>query len=213
MAAYVAVDGRYAGALIFRDEVRPESTRLVRALRERGARRIAMVTGDDAQTARHVADLVGIDDVRAGCLPADKVEIVRALPERPVVMVGDGVNDAPVLAAAEVGIAMGAAGATAASESAEVVLLVDDLSRVGRALRVARDTLRVALQSIWLGMGLSAGLMVVAAFGLLPALVGALLQEVVDVLSILSALRALGPPRFRPRVRREETVARQVEPL
>jgi P-type E1-E2 ATPase len=154
-----------------------------------------MVTGDDAQTARHVADLVGIDDVRAGCLPADKVEIVRALPDRPVVMVGDGVNDAPVLAAAEVGIAMGAAGATAASESAEVVLLVDDLSRVGRALRVARDTLRVALHSIWLGMALSAALMVIAAFGLLPALVGALLQEVVDVLSILSALRALGARR------------------
>ncbi|GAB2843495.1 heavy metal translocating P-type ATPase [Microbacterium insulae] len=195
MAAYVAVDGRYAGALIFRDEVRPESARLVRALREHGARTIAMVTGDDAQTARHVADLVGLDDVRSGCLPADKVEIVRALPDRPVVMVGDGVNDAPVLAAAEVGIAMGAAGATAASESAEVVLLVDDLSRVGRALRVAKDTLRVALQSIWLGMGLSAALMVIAAFGLLPALVGALLQEVVDVLSILSALRALGARR------------------
>lgn len=192
MAAYVAVDGRAAGALIFRDETRPNAAGLLRRLREQGVRRILMVTGDDALTARHVAQEVGVDEVHAQCLPLQKVDVIRGVRDRPVVMVGDGINDAPVLAAAEVGIAMGAAGATAASESADVVLLYDDLDGVGTVLIRARRTVSVALQSVWIGMVLSIGLMVVAAFGLLPALVGALLQEVVDVISILWALRALG---------------------
>lgn len=192
MAAYVAVDGRAAGALIFRDQTRPNAAGLLRRLRAQGVRRILMVTGDDALTAGHVAQEVGVDEVHAQQLPLQKVDVVRGVRDRPVVMVGDGINDAPVLAAAEVGIAMGAAGATAASESADVVLLYDDLDGVGTVLIRARRTVGVALQSVWIGMVLSIGLMVVAAFGLLPALVGALLQEVVDVISILWALRALG---------------------
>lgn len=192
MATYVGVDGTWAGTLIFRDATRDGAADLVASLQRNGVRAVAMVTGDDEQTARHVAAAVGIAEVHAACLPADKVAIVTGMPRRPVVMVGDGVNDAPVLAAADVGIAMGAAGATAASESADVVLLEDDIAGVAAVRTIARATVRIALQSIWLGMGLSAVLMFVAAFGYLPALAGALLQEAVDVLSILWALRALG---------------------
>jgi P-type E1-E2 ATPase len=130
--------------------------------------------------------------VRADCLPGDKVQEVAGIAERPVIMVGDGVNDAPVLAAADVGIAMGAKGATAASESASAVILVDDISRTAKAVEVGRDTVRIALQSIWLGIIVSVALMIVAAFGVIPATVGALLQEVVDLVTILAALRAIG---------------------
>lgn len=190
LAVYVAVDGASAGSLVFRDEVRSNARATVDSLRAQGIRRIVMLTGDDRPTAEHVATALDIDDVRANCLPVDKVNAVTAITERPVVMVGDGVNDAPVLAAADVGIAMGARGSTAASESADVVILRDDISRVARALTVGRETVNVALQSIWVGIGLSVGLMIIAAFGVLPALIGAWLQEGVDVVSILWALRA-----------------------
>ena len=133
--------------------------------------------------------------MRAECLPADKVQEVSAIAERPVIMVGDGVNDAPVLAAADVGVAMGARGATAASESADAVILVDDLSRAAKAVEIGRDTVRIALQSIWLGIVVSVGLMLVAAFGFIPATAGALLQEFVDLAAILAALRAIGGRR------------------
>ncbi|BDZ63777.1 hypothetical protein GCM10025877_07150 [Agromyces mangrovi Wang et al. 2018] len=133
--------------------------------------------------------------MRAECLPADKVAEVAGIAERPVIMVGDGVNDAPVLAAADVGIAMGARGATAASESASAVILVDDLSRTAKAVEIGRDTVRIALQSIWIGIVVSIALMLVATFGVIPATVGALLQEVVDLITILAALRAIGGRR------------------
>ncbi|UNX55529.1 cadmium-translocating P-type ATPase [Georgenia sp. TF02-10] len=192
---HVAVDGRYAGALALADEVRADAAATVADLRRAGVRRTLMLTGDAAPTARHVAAAVGIEDVRAGLLPQDKVAVVRAVPERPVLMVGDGVNDAPVLAAADVGIAMGARGSTAASESADVVILRDDLHRTVRAVRVGRRTMRVAWQAIGIGVGLSVGLMVLAAAGFLPAIVGAGLQEVVDLACILWALRAARPGR------------------
>ncbi|WP_292865987.1 heavy metal translocating P-type ATPase [Microbacterium sp.] len=190
LAVYVAVDGASAGALVFRDEVRANARTTIDSLRAQGIRQVVMLTGDDRPTAEHVASTLGIDDVRANCLPIDKVNAVTAITERPVVMVGDGVNDAPVLAAADIGIAMGARGSTAASESADVVILRDDISRVARALTVGRETVNVALQSIWVGIALSMILMIIAASGVLPALVGAWLQEGVDVISILWALRA-----------------------
>lgn len=151
-----------------------------------------MLTGDAKATADHIAAELGITRVRADCLPADKVAEVAAIAERPVIMVGDGVNDAPVLAAADVGIAMGAKGATAASESASAVILVDDISRTAKAVEIGHDTVRIALQSIWIGIIVSIGLMVIAAFGVIPATIGALLQEVVDLITILAALRAIG---------------------
>jgi heavy metal translocating P-type ATPase len=198
MAVYVGVDGAFAGALVFRDEVRPNARATVDALRGQGIATVVMLTGDDPVTARHVASALGIDDIRADCLPIDKVEAVRAFPERPVVMVGDGINDAPVLAAADVGIAMGARGATAASESADVVLLRDDVALVAHAFVVARQTVAVALQSIGVGIVLSSALMLVAAFGLLPALAGAWMQEGIDVVTILWALRAARDRRPAP---------------
>ncbi|NKX93290.1 cadmium-translocating P-type ATPase [Sanguibacter hominis ATCC BAA-789] len=197
LAVHVGIDGVYAGALVLSDEIRPTSRDTVAALRRAGVNHVVMLTGDGAQTAAHVAAEIGIDDVRSDCLPADKVDAVVGLTDRPVVMVGDGVNDAPVLAAADVGIAMGARGSTAASESADVVILQDEVALVATALTVGRDTVRVALQSIGVGIALSVALMVVAAFGALPAVVGAWFQEGVDAVAILWALRAAGGARDR----------------
>ncbi|MFF2370961.1 heavy metal translocating P-type ATPase [Agromyces sp. NPDC058110] len=192
LAIYVAVDGRFAGALLASDRVRDDARATLARLDALGVHRTVMLTGDAKATADHVAAELGITRVRADCLPADKVQEVAAIDERPVIMVGDGVNDAPVLAAADVGIAMGARGATAASESASAVILVDEISRVAKAVEIGRDTVRIALQSIWVGIIVSVALMLVAAFGVIPATVGALLQEVVDLVTILAALRAVG---------------------
>ncbi|MBO3090030.1 heavy metal translocating P-type ATPase [Cellulomonas dongxiuzhuiae] len=192
---HVAVDGRPAGRLTLADELRPETRATMAALHRAGVGTVMMLTGDGAQVARRVAAEAGIDDVRAELLPQDKVDAIRTAPRRPVMMVGDGVNDAPVLAAADVGIAMGARGASAASESADVVVTVDDLSRVARAVQIGDRTLRVAWQAIGIGVVLSVGLMLVAAAGALPALAGAWLQEAVDLTTILWALLAVRPSR------------------
>lgn len=188
---YAAVDGRFAGVIVLRDAVRDDAADTLVALRGLGAERILMVTGDVAATAGPIAASLGITELHAECLPDDKVRIIREAQPRPVVMVGDGVNDAPVLAVSDVGIAMGAKGSTAASESADVVILLDDIARVARAAAIGRRTVRIALQSIWLGIVISVALMLVAAVGLLPAIVGATLQEVVDLIAILGALRAV----------------------
>ncbi|HTN59328.1 MAG TPA: heavy metal translocating P-type ATPase [Protaetiibacter sp.] len=195
LAVYAAIDGRYAGAILASDVVRPEAPDMLTRLDALGIRHTLMLTGDARETAEHVAAALGIGEVQAECLPADKVAAIQHLDDRPVVMVGDGVNDAPVLAAAEVGVAMGAKGATAASESADVVVLVDDISRVADAITIGRRTVQVALQSIWIGIGVSVALMIVASFGVIPATVGALLQELVDLVTILAALRAVGSRR------------------
>ncbi|MCP2030730.1 heavy metal translocating P-type ATPase [Okibacterium sp. HSC-33S16] len=192
LAIYVAIGGVYAGALLASDRLRVNAKITLQRLDALGVRQSMMLTGDAAETAQHIASELGITRVRAECLPADKVTEVGSIPERPVIMVGDGVNDAPVLAAADVGIAMGAKGATAASESADAVILVDDISRVAVAVRIGRDTVRIALQSIWLGIAISVLLMIIAAFGLIPATAGALIQELVDLATILAALRAVG---------------------
>lgn len=209
-AVYVAVDGRYAGRIVLHDAVRQNAAQTVRRLRELGVRHVTMLTGDGKETAATVARVTGILEVRSSLLPVDKVDAVRGA-VRPVLMVGDGVNDAPVLAAADVGIAMGARGATAASESADVVILVDDLAKVADVIGIARRTVRIALQSAWIGIAVSAALMVVAAFGLLPAVIGAVLQEALDVVVILNGLRALRPDRgtFGPERDRAGFVALQ----
>lgn len=194
-AAYVAIDGVYAGALVLADELRTESADVVSWLRAHGVDRIAMLTGDAAPTAQAIADLAGIDDVRAELLPKDKVRIAAELTPRPVMVVGDGVNDAPVLAAADVGVAMGARGATAAGEAADAVVLSDSLARIVDAVRIGRHTLRVALTAIWIGIALSIGLMLIATTGAIPAVAGALIQEFVDLATILYALRALRLPK------------------
>jgi heavy metal translocating P-type ATPase len=190
MAVYVAVDGLYAGAILLADRVRPESRQTLAELHRLGVRSVVMLTGDGATTARHVGAELGVDDVRPNCLPVDKVTAVAGLAMRPVMMVGDGVNDAPVLAAADVGIAMGARGSTAASESADVVILLDDVYRTAKAVGIGQRTVAVAMQAIGIGVGLSFALMAMAAFGAIPAIVGAGLQEFVDLATILWALRA-----------------------
>ena len=192
---HVAVDGRYAGYLALADELRGEARATIASLHRAGVRTTMMLTGDGEHVARHIAGQAGMDDVRAELLPQDKVAAVEAAPQRPVMMVGDGVNDAPVLAAADVGVAMGARGASAASESADVVVTVDDLARSARAVHIGRRTMRVAWQAIGIGVAMSVGLMLVAAAGMLPAIVGAWLQEVVDLACILWALRAMRPSR------------------
>jgi len=193
-AAYVAIDGRYAGALVVADQVRPESAEVVAWLRATGVTRVVMLTGDATATASAVAQSVGIAEVHAELLPADKVRIATEMQPRPILMVGDGVNDAPVLAAADVGVALGAKGATAAGEAADAVVLRDSLDAVADAIHIGRYTRRVALAAIWIGITLSLGLMLIATTGVIPAVVGALTQEAVDLAAILYALRALRPP-------------------
>ena len=190
-AVYVAVGDELAGIIVLSDPIRPAAADTVARLRDAGVTEIAMVTGDVTPTAESVAHAVGIGMVHAETTPQTKVEIVQAMQPRPVLMVGDGINDAPVLAAADVGIAMAGRGATVASESAAVVITSNDISRVADVMHVSRRTVHIALQSIWMGIIISVGLMLVAAFGYLPAVVGALLQEIVDLVAIVSALRAL----------------------
>ncbi|TNB72126.1 cadmium-translocating P-type ATPase [Arthrobacter sp. BB-1] len=195
LAVYVAVNGEYAGALIMKDPLRADARETLARLHRLGIRHTMLLTGDAQGTAAHIAEEAGIRHVQADCLPEDKVDAVAGVRERPVVMVGDGVNDAPVLAAADVGIAMGAKGATAASESADVVIMLDDLSKVAVAVEIGKRTVAVALVSIWTGIGLSIGLMAVAMTGYIPAVTGALLQELVDLATILNGLRALHGPK------------------
>lgn len=191
-AVYIAVDGVASGQITFEDVLRPEAPATVDALRQAGVQHIKMLTGDHRSIAEEIAQKVGITEVHAECLPADKIRIVQETSpdQRPLIMVGDGVNDAPALAVADVGIAMGAHGSTAASESADAVILKDDLSQVAAAVTVAQDTMKIARQSVLIGIFICILLMLIAATGVIPALLGAALQEVVDTVSILSALRA-----------------------
>jgi len=194
-AAYVAVDGRFAGVLVLADDARAESPAVVEWLGAHGVGRIVMLTGDAQATAESIAHAVGITEVHAELLPPEKVHLAAELRPRPVLMVGDGVNDAPVLAAADIGIAMGAKGATAAGDAADAVILKDSLAKVVDAISIGRHTLRVAYAAIWIGIGISIALMLIAATGVIPAVAGALIQELVDLATILYALRALtGPP-------------------
>ena len=191
----VAIDGRVAGVIVMADELRPDADRIVERLRAEGVRHVAMISGDRRSVAERVGRQLGVDRVYAEQSPEQKLEVVRRVaadPDlRPVIMVGDGVNDAPALAIADLGIAMGAAGATVSSETADAVITVDRVDRVADAVHIGRRSLHIARQSVLAGMGLSIAAMGVAALGYLPPLAGALFQEAVDLAVILNALRAL----------------------
>jgi len=196
LSVFVAVDGRTIGALLLGDELRRETPRAVQALRAGGVERIIMVTGDRPDAAETIAAALDLDAVLADRVPSDKVDAVKTEQRlAPTVMVGDGINDAPALAAAGVGIAMGGRGASASSEAADVVILVDRLDRVSDAIGIAKRARRIAVQSIVAGMAMSGIAMGIAAIGWLPPVAGALTQEAIDVAVILNALRALTPGR------------------
>jgi soluble P-type ATPase len=182
--------------ILLRDAVRADAARVLRRLRAAGITRVVMLTGDRAEVAEGVAAVLGVDEVLAERSPADKVRQVREEAGRATtVMVGDGVNDAPALAAADVGVAIGAHGSAAATRVADVVLTGDRLDRLADAMDVARRARRIALQSAGVGVGLSLIAMVAAAAGALPPVAGAVLQEGIDAAVILNALRALRPTR------------------
>jgi P-type E1-E2 ATPase len=191
----VALDGHVAGVIVMADELRPDAARTVSRLRAEHIRHIAMISGDRRSVAERVGRELAIDRVYGEMSPEDKLGVVRTVRNdrglHPVIMVGDGINDAPALAIADLGIAMGASGATVSSETADAVITVDRVERVADAVHIGRRSLFIARQSVLTGMGLSLAAMVVAAFGYLPPLAGAIFQEVIDLAVILNALRAL----------------------
>jgi cation transport ATPase len=191
----VAVDGHLAGVIVMADELRPDAEHLVERLRAEGVRHIAMISGDRRSVAERVGRELGVDRVYADQSPEDKLKVVRTVRAdpnlSPVIMVGDGINDAPALALADLGIAMGAAGATVSSETADAVITVDRIDRVADAIHAGRRALFIARQSVLTGMGLSLAAMAVAAAGYLPPVAGALFQEAIDLAVILNARRAL----------------------
>ena len=214
MAAYVAIDGHLAARIVLRDVPRENAKRSLARLHELGIKELSMLTGDKAASARIIANEVGIDDVQSELFPEDKVAAVKSATEAKhqkmslwnrikqrvtgesknrqiTMMVGDGVNDAPVLAVADIGMAMTDGTSTAASESAQVVIMNDDIASVPRAIAIARRTKKVMLQAVLIGLGLAIIGMIAAAFNLIPVVVGAFMQEAIDVVSILWALTAL----------------------
>ena len=204
----VAVDGHMVGHLVMSDPLRDGAGQMLDGLRREGIARILLATGDRADVAERVTEGLGLDGLRAGLTPDQKVLLV--LTERkngPVMMVGDGVNDAPALAAADVGVAMGARGAAASAEAADVVLLVDRIDRLGPGIEIARGARRIAVESVVAGIGLSVMGMIAAAFGYLTPVQGALLQEVIDVAVILNALRALRIAPHEPTIPKPKAVS------
>jgi P-type E1-E2 ATPase len=193
--ALVSVDGTVAGVIVMADDIRRDAAGIVDRLRAEGVRHVAMASGDRPSVAQRIGRELGMDRVYADQSPQEKLEVVRRVRAdptlAPVVMVGDGVNDAPALALADVGIAMGTAGATVSSETADAVITVDRIDRVATAIHVGRRALHIARQSVLVGMGLSTVAMAIAAAGYLTPVAGALLQEGIDLAVILNALRAL----------------------
>lgn len=189
---FVSIDGQYAGKITLVDQIRPEAQQTISNLRKLNIQHLEMLTGDNQTTAQKISQHAGLTEYHANLLPEDKIKALKATPkaQRPMGMVGDGVNDAPALAIADVGIAMGAKGSTAASESADVVILKDDLSRLVRAIIISRETMSIAKQAVLIGIFICTALMLIAAFGIIPTIIGALLQEVIDTVSILWSLKA-----------------------
>jgi heavy metal translocating P-type ATPase len=206
MTVFVAVDGSPCGVVVLNDPIRADAARTIRSLRRSGINRVVMVTGDRPEVADTVGAMIGVDEVLAERSPAEKLDDVRVERQRaPTIMVGDGLNDAPALALADVGVALGARGATASSEAADVILTVDRLDRIGEARALASRARRIAMQSVVAGMTMSLAAMAVAAAGFLPVVWGAILQEGIDVVVILNALRAVRPPRTDVRLASEDT--------
>ena len=212
---FVAIDGAVAGALLLLDEIRLETPRALRLLRKAGVERIVMLTGDRRDVAETIGALLGVDQVLAEQQPQDKLAAIKASRSPgSTIMVGDGVNDAPALAAADVGVAMGERGTAASSEAAGIVLLIDRLDRLAEAVRIAHRSRTIAIESVVAGMGLSIAAMGAAALGYLPPLAGAILQEAIDVAVLLNALRALhvhGPREGRPALPTAELDALKTE--
>lgn len=192
-AVFISEDDVFIGKILFEDKIRPESQHVIERLKAQDVQHILMLTGDNQKTAELVADELGITEMHAGLMPSEKIGILKELPEthRPMVMVGDGVNDAPALALSDVGIALGASGSTVASESADVVVLRNDLNLVPESIKISRETMKVAKEAVLIGIFICIALMLIASTGILPAIIGALLQEVIDTVSILYALKAL----------------------
>jgi heavy metal translocating P-type ATPase len=192
-SVYVTLDGQFAGAMVMDDPIRPDTPEALRRLRDAGIARIVVLSGDRDQVSQQVGRSLGADAVISERTPAQKVQAVQDERARAAtMMVGDGVNDAPALAAADVGVAMGARGATASSEAADVVIVLDRLDRVADAILIARRARSIAMQSVVAGMALSMAGMLLATVGVLPPIAGAIFQEVIDVAVVLNALRALG---------------------
>lgn len=191
-SVYVSSENQYIGKITFQDMPRQEAKSTMERLRGLGIKHLLMITGDKQVIAQKIAEKVGIQEIYANCLPQEKIDLLNNLPEeqRPVIMVGDGINDTPALAIADVGIAMGAHGSTAASESADAVIINDDLMKVATAVDISKQTMKIARQSVLIGIFICVALMLIASFGVIPTLVGAMLQELVDTVSILTALRA-----------------------
>lgn len=192
MFAFIVINGSAKGIVVFADRIRPGVTSMIESLKALGIKRTLMLTGDTIENSQAIAKQAGLTDFKANLLPEEKVSAVRELryEYQNIIMVGDGINDAPALASATVGVAMGARGTAISAEAADIVLLVDDVTKVSEVVGISDRTIRIAKQSIFVGLGLSFSLMVVASFGLIPPAIGALLQEALDVTVILNALRA-----------------------
>src|SRR6516164_5652123 len=211
LIVFVAIEGKPIGALLLADELRSDTPRAIRLLRDAGIARMVMVTGDRAAAAQAIGAALDLDAVLADRVPSDKVDAVRSEQQlHPTIMVGDGINDAPALASADVGIALGARGASASSEAADVVILADRLDRVGEAILIAQRARRIAVESIVAGIGLSLLAMAAAALGWLQPVPAALIQEAIDVAVILNALRALAPAHGRATAKMAEEAGREL---
>lgn len=197
-ALFVASNDKYIGTITFVDPLRPEARQTINQLKGLGVDKFIMLTGDRKQVGERIGKELGIDDVHSQVLPSQKVELLLEEKQKssPIAMVGDGINDAPVLAASDVGIALGAKGSTAASEAADAVIMQDDLGRLSELVAISKRSVTIAKQSIFTGIGLSSVLMVFALFGFIVPVLGAFMQEAIDVIVILNALRA----RFRPKM-------------
>lgn len=193
---HVAIDGKYSGYIVISDEVKPTSAGAIKAIRQAGVRRTVMLTGDREETAKAVCDSLGIDEYRAELLPAEKVaEVEKLLAEKPnggnLVFVGDGINDAPVLMRADVGIAMGALGSDAAIEAADIVLMDDDPAKIAPAISIARKTLSIVRQNIVFALGVKAAVLILSIFGHAPMWAAVFADVGVSVIAILNAMRTL----------------------